>query len=218
MGFIYILTNPSFPAYVKIGYADDVEQRLRQFNQSECVPFAFRVYATYEVQSRLQDQKLHRIIDTLNPTLRAAENFNGRERKKEFYAISKEDAYSILYAIAEINGLTDKIKLWEMNDMERQDEIEAEKIEAEHVEKLAPFQFSMCGIEPGEKITWCYDETLDITVLSDKKVQYNGVPYSLSGLAAHLLGKSSSVGICGPSYFRYDGEILSELRRTRCCG
>ena len=29
-GVIYILTNPSFPEYVKIGYADDIEKRLRK--------------------------------------------------------------------------------------------------------------------------------------------------------------------------------------------
>lgn len=40
-GVIYILTNPSFPEYVKIGYADDVEKRLSQLNRSECIPFAF---------------------------------------------------------------------------------------------------------------------------------------------------------------------------------
>lgn len=27
-GVIYILTNPSFPEYVKIGYADDIDKRL----------------------------------------------------------------------------------------------------------------------------------------------------------------------------------------------
>lgn len=43
-GFIYILTNPSFPQYVKIGYADNVEKRLEQLNRSECIPFAFRLY------------------------------------------------------------------------------------------------------------------------------------------------------------------------------
>lgn len=46
-GVIYILTNPSFPEYVKIGYADDVNARLKQLNNSECIPFAFRIYATY---------------------------------------------------------------------------------------------------------------------------------------------------------------------------
>ena len=62
-GVIYILTNPSFPDYVKIGYADDIEKRLQQLNRSECIPFAFRVYATYEVNSRLSDLKIHTIID-----------------------------------------------------------------------------------------------------------------------------------------------------------
>lgn len=41
-GYIYILTNPSFPEYVKIGYADDVEKRLAQLNRSECIPFLFK--------------------------------------------------------------------------------------------------------------------------------------------------------------------------------
>ena len=56
-GFIYILTSPSFPEYVKIGYADNVEKRLNQLNRSVCIPFAFRVYATYQVASRLSDKR-----------------------------------------------------------------------------------------------------------------------------------------------------------------
>ena len=32
-GVIYILTNPSFPEYVKIGYADDIDKRLKQLLQ-----------------------------------------------------------------------------------------------------------------------------------------------------------------------------------------
>ena len=110
VGYIYILTNPSFKEYVKIGYADDVQKRLKQLNRSECIPFAFRVYATYEVDSRLSDTKIHSIIDKLNPNLRSIETFEGKERKREFYAMSPEDAYSILEAIAEINGRQDKLK------------------------------------------------------------------------------------------------------------
>lgn len=87
-GVIYILTNPSFPDYVKIGYADDIDKRLKQLNRSECIPFAFRVYATYEVNSRLSDLKLHSIIDKLNPDLRSIDDFNGQKRVREFYAIA----------------------------------------------------------------------------------------------------------------------------------
>ena len=95
-GVIYILTNPSFPDYVKIGYADDIDKRLKQLNRSECIPFAFRVYATYEVKSRLSDLKLHAIIDKLNPDLRSIDDFNGQKRVREFYAMQPEEAYAIL--------------------------------------------------------------------------------------------------------------------------
>lgn len=89
-GVIYILTNPSFPQYVKIGYADNVEPRLKQLNNSECIPFAFRIYATYEVEERLTDLKLHALIDQLNPNLRSIDEVDGKKRVREFYAMPKE--------------------------------------------------------------------------------------------------------------------------------
>ena len=77
-GVIYILTNPSFKDYVKIGYAHDIEKRLKQLNRSETIPFAFRVYAIYEVKSELTDMELHKLIDNLNPDLRTIETFDGK--------------------------------------------------------------------------------------------------------------------------------------------
>ena len=121
-GVIYILTNPSFPEYVKIGYADDIEKRLSQLNRSECIPFAFRIYAVYEVDSRLSDKKVHAIIDKLNPNLRSIEEFEGKPRVREFYAMDAEDAYSILEAIAEINGRVDKLKKYKLTDTEEKEE------------------------------------------------------------------------------------------------
>ena len=56
-GVIYILTNPSFPEYIKIGYADNVEERVKQLNNSEAVPFSFHIYATFDVTERLTDIK-----------------------------------------------------------------------------------------------------------------------------------------------------------------
>ena len=118
-GYIYILTNPSFPEYVKIGYADDVEKRLKQLNNSECIPFAFRVYATYEVNERLTDLKVHNMIDKINPNLRSVETVNGKTRKREFYAMAPEDAYYIFEAMAEISGSKDKLKLWVATEEEK---------------------------------------------------------------------------------------------------
>lgn len=213
-GYIYILTNPSFKEYVKIGYADDVQKRLKQLNRSECIPFAFRVYAVYEVDSRLSDTKIHSIIDKLNPNLRSIETFEGKERKREFYAMTPEDAYSILEAIAEINGRQAKLKKIQPTIEEQNDEDEAEEIEEEHREIRAPFKFSMCNIQPGEEIEFWNSSNeasgIICKVLNDKQIEYKGKPWSLSALATKLIGSKWSVA--GPRYFKYKGEWLNTIR------
>ena len=83
-GVIYILTNPSFPDYVKIGYANDVNERIEQLNRTECTPFAFRIYATYAVSDRLKDIPVHKLIDALNPSLRSVDEVDGKQRIREF--------------------------------------------------------------------------------------------------------------------------------------
>ena len=128
-GVIYILTNPSFPKYVKIGYSDNVKKRLEELNRSECIPFAFRLYAYYKVENRLSDKKVHELIDGLNPELRSVENINGKERKREFYAMPKEQAYSILKSIATINNLERNLVLAEPTQKELEDEEAAADIE-----------------------------------------------------------------------------------------
>lgn len=148
-GVIYILTNPSFPDYVKIGYADDVNKRLKELNRSECIPFAFRLYAYYEVPQRLTDKKLHELIDMINPDLRAIEEFDGKKRTREFYNMTSEKAYKILQAIAQINGLEDnlhKIKPSE-KDLEEEETAEENRILAtnRHHFKNIEFTSSLTG-------------------------------------------------------------------------
>ena len=132
-GVIYILTNPSFPEYVKIGYANDLTKRLKELNRSECIPYAFRVFAVYEVNERLQDIAIHNMIDSINPNLRAIETFDGKKRKKEFYAMSADDAYAILETIATLSGTSDRLHKMSPEGHEIIDEKLAEEIEAKTV-------------------------------------------------------------------------------------
>lgn len=213
-GVIYILTNPSFPQYVKIGYAADVKQRLDELNRSTAVPFAFRVYATYEVDSALSDKKLHSILDKLNPDLRSKEDVDGKRRIREFYAMPPEDAFCILEAIAEINGYRHRLKKWKATAIEQRDEALAQEINEQHQERLAPFAFSMCRIEIGQQIEFCCVGNVHsgalCEVIDDKHVQYNNECWSLTALAKHLTGVKSA--IAGPKYFKYKGEWLNSIR------
>lgn len=209
-GVIYILTNPSFPEYVKIGYADDIDKRLRQLNRSECIPFAFRIYATYEVSSRLSDLKIHSIIDKLNPNLRSVESFNGKQRIREFYAMSPEDAYSILEAIVEIHGCSEKLMIATPSDDEKRAEETAKEIDTENTERAANFLFSKCQIPLGDKIEYYDNPSITASVVDDRNVEYNGEIMSLTALAKLLSGKKYS--IAGPKFFKYKGEWLNDIR------
>ena len=216
-GVIYILKNPSFPDYVKIGYADDVEERLRQLNSSECTPFAFRIYATYEVNTRLMDKKIHSIIDKLNPKLRSIDEFNGQKRVREFYAMSAEDAYSIFEAIAEINDCTDKLKKWEVTTDDIREEKIAENI-AEEVSlhrqaRSANFTFSFWQIPVGAVLEHCENSDIKCSVVDDRRIEYNGEIMYMTPFAKLISGKQYITN--GPGYvaqhFKYNGELLKDI-------
>ena len=213
-GYIYILKNPSFPDYVKIGYADDVEERLRQLNSSECTPFAFRIYATYEVDTRLDDLKLHKMIDQINPNLRSIDNVDGKKRVREFYAMTPETAYAIFETIAELGGRRDRLHLYEPTAVERQSEDIAQDIEEQHIERMSPFAFSKCTIPIGSTITFVSqgnsNSGAQCVVVDDKNIEYQGRTLSLSALATEFL--ESKWGVAGPRYFKYNGEWLNDIR------
>ena len=207
-GVIYILTNPSFPDYIKIGYAHNIEQRLRQLNRSETIPYAFRVYAIYEVESDLTDKELHKLIDSLNPGLRTIETFDGKQRVKEFYAMSAEEAYSLLECISKISGTTDRLKKMKPEGHEEEDEKIAEEVRTEA--RRGPFRFSECNIPVGSEITFSEDESIVATVLDDRHIRYDGQTTSLSALAQEL--KHFDHPVQGTLWFKYKGEILNDIR------
>lgn len=206
-GVIYILTNPSFPQYVKIGYASDLGRRLGELNRSEALPYAFRAYATYDTDKRLTDKALHELLDTLNPDLRTIETFNGQKRSREFFEMSAEDAYSILEAIARISGTENRLHRVTPTGEQLEEEREAEQT---RTARRAPFRFSMVGLKPGDKVAFARDPSKQATVVDDRRVEYEGVTTSLSSLAERLTGLGHALQ--GPLYFTYEGELLTDRR------
>ena len=207
-GVIYILQNPAFKEYVKIGYAHDIEKRLRQLNRSETIPFAFRVYAIYEVKSALTDMELHKLIDNLNPDLRTIETFDGKKRVKEFYAMSPEDAYSILESIAKISGTIDCLKLLTPEGHEILDDEIANDVKESA--RRGPFRFSEVGIKVGEKIVYIEDTSILPIVVDDRHIEWNNQTTSLSALAQQL--KNFNHAVQGTLWFTYKGVKLTDLR------
>lgn len=226
-GYIYIMVNPAFPQYVKIGYTNNVDMRLKTLNRNSGLPLPYTVYATYEVKERLEDKTLHNLIDRLNPSLRLVKN-------REFYETSAAEAYSWLEAIAEISATKDR--LHRFNDTIHNQTVplgwntaadpvmtstSAEVYESTGIQKRVvtkkQFRFSMCNINTGEYITFSKDPSIRVQVISDNTVDYEGQPYTLSALTVKLFeekfgGAVGSKSYNGTKYFMYNGKLLFDLR------
>ena len=99
---VYILTNPQYPGYIKIGYASDLKARLQSLNSGALVEF--KPYAVYETPKPLGDVEIHKIIELLNPILRASKFNGGKAALKEFFKLEPEEAYELLQHIAIVSG------------------------------------------------------------------------------------------------------------------
>ncbi|SEQ30704.1 Protein of unknown function [Lachnospiraceae bacterium RM5] len=186
-GYIYIMTNPALKDMVKIGYATNVENRRKQLSTT-ALPYEYEVYATYETSGNLEDKKLHKMIDNLNPDLRITKN-------REFFVLSPEDAYELLESIAIISGTKDKLKRVKVSASKKQKT------------KRPPVNFVKCGIPMGAELVFTEDPNVVVTVVGERKVQYNDEITSLSAISDKIKGYSTS----GPQFFTYNGKTVSQI-------
>lgn len=189
-GYIYIMTNPCLQNMVKIGYATDVEERRKQLSTT-ALPYDYEIYATYETPGKLEDKKLHKLIDNLNPDLRVSKN-------REFFIMSPRDAYELLEAIAMISGSQDKLHMTMQTEAS-----------AEQKSRKPAVNFQECDIPVGAELVFVDDPNVRVTVVSDRKVQYNDEITSLSAVAKGIKGYS----VAGPSCFSYNGKMIAEIAR-----
>lgn len=122
------------------------------------------------------------MIDRLNPKLRAVEVINGVQRKREFFAMSAEDAYFIFETIAEVSNTKDRLKRISATEEQKEEEREAANHAAEVSRQEAgirrsKFKFSALGITPGSIITYRYDESIQAEVIDDHNIIVNEINF-----------------------------------------
>jgi len=78
--------------------------------------------------------------------------------------------------------------------------------------KAKAFSFAEVGISNGTKLVFVPTGT-EVTVASDKKIEYKGTQYSLSGFCKVFMPQKNASGAYqGPKYFSYKGKSLLEIR------
>ena len=213
---IYILTNPSFKDYVKIGRTTDLKARVRALNNSDCLPFSFRVYATYKVDKDLDivERAIHNLIDKIDYDLRAREEVDSRRlRTREFFALDAEQAFDVFKEIATLRGDLHNLAKAKLTKQEKDEEEAAKAIEVQSdMKRAATFSFAKKGIAPGTILEFDKDRNIKVKVLNDRQVEYNGKAYFTSNLALQLLKSMGYnwLSAQGARHFMLNGKLVAD--------
>lgn len=194
MSIIYILTNPAFEGYVKIGKTTNLKQRLRSLDNTS-IPLPFRCTYAARVTN----------VDAAEKLLHDAFGDRRVRDNREFFEI---DPMRVISALKLAGGT----KFTPADDIaEDEGGVEA----ADRSTRVqARFNFEMVDIPVGSVLNYYDDETITTTVQGRNKVDFRGEVMSLSAAALVVIREAGFnwKTANGPAYWVYDGETLPERR------
>lgn len=186
------------PGLVKIGMTtrEDMDARMKEL-YSTGVPVPFECQFACRVK-KADCAKIEKALHTAFSPQRINAN-------REFFRIQVEQAKAILelFHHEDITGeVTDEIE----NDLT--DDDKAATIKAQQHRPALNF-FEM-GMQKGDILVWKEDPDIKVTVLSERKILYNGEETSISSLSAQLKGYKSK-HIAPGAYWLYKDKLLSDI-------
>ena len=200
MAIVYILTNKSMPGLIKIGRTSDgkLKTRIKQLDTTG-VPLPFECFYAVKVDDAAAiEKKLHQGLD----------HCKVRDRR-EFFETTPEQARALL-SVAEVMGGTDVTPTGPVVS----DPTDTQALERAE-QRRTRFHFGILGIEPGEKLQFKKDLTIECEVINNSQIEFRGEPMSLSRAANILIeemGYDWGGAIAGPMFWCWHGETLHDLR------
>ncbi|MCG4253708.1 GIY-YIG nuclease family protein [Acetobacter senegalensis] len=196
-GYVYLLTNPTMPGMIKIGFtgAPDVEVRMKQI-YSTGVPLPFEcVYSKRLDNYKEAETALHVAFGNtrVNP-------------KREFFRIDPACVMAILELLP---GVEEEIS----EDAGITEDTDKEALEKDRKRKQN-FRFSMLDINPGTILTWRRNPEIVCTVYDDRNVTFDEKVTSLSDAAnqVNLREGHKCTAMPGTDWWMYGGKTLAALR------
>jgi hypothetical protein len=193
MAIVYALTNPAFQNYVKVGKTTNLEQRLRQLDNTS-VPLPFRCVYALEVDD---DAHVERLVHQVFADHRT-------RTTREFFEI---DPQRVIAALKLTSGrdVTPKGDIAE-------DEEGVKAFERATRTPRKTYKFSNAGLKAGDTIHYANNEATTAQVVSDKKVLFEGEETSLSKSALTLLQRDGYTWqtVNGWQYWMFEGETIAE--------
>lgn len=197
-GIVYLLTNPVMPGLVKIGMTtqEDIDKRMRElYTTGVPVPFECKFACKVKKRDCVKIEKaLHKAFDP--------QRIN---QNREFFRINVEQAQAIL-ELFHHEDVTEDVSEEIQNDLTDEDKAASTKAQA----KRPPLNFFEMGLQKGDVLVWKDDPSIHVTIVSERRIMYNGEETSISALSAKLKGynvKHIAPGV----HWLFNDKMLSDI-------
>lgn len=197
-GIVYLLTNPCMPGLVKIGMTtqEDIDKRMKELYTTG-VPVPFECQFACKVNNK-DCAKIEKALHTAFDPQRVNKN-------REFFRINVEQAKAIL-ELFHHTDVTEDVSEEIQNDLTDEDKAASNKAQA----KRPPLNFYEMGMQKGDILIWKDDPKISVSVMSERKVMYNGEESSLSALSAKLKGYNVR-HISPGNHWLFKDKLVSEI-------
>ena len=201
-GIIYCLENTEMPDVVKIGQTTDIEQRLRQLDNTS-VPVPFVCVLALEVENHVAAERL----------LHDAFGDHRVRKSREFFRVSAQRVIAAM-------------RLTQGRDVTPKSDVVADEESGRALEdsrkRRQKFNFEMVGITPGTVLHFGPNEDAEddseprftATVQSRRRILFEGEETSLTAAASEIRGRLSlpQYWLSAANLWYVDGESLSDRR------
>lgn len=197
-GIVYLLTNPVMPGLVKIGMTaqEDIDKRMKELYTTG-VPVPFECQFACRVK-KTDCVKIEKALHTAFEPQRINAN-------REFFRINVGQAKAIL-ELFHHTDVTEEVTDEIQNDLTDDDKAASAKAQPHR----PALNFYEMGMQKGDKLFWKDDPSISVTVLSERKVSYNGEETSISALSAQLKGYKSR-HIAPGAHWLFNDKLLSDI-------
>ena len=197
-GIVYLLTNPVMPGLVKIGMTaqEDIDKRMKELYTTG-VPVPFECQFACRVK-KSDCVKIEKALHTAFEPQRINAN-------REFFRIQVNQAKAIL-ELFHHTDVTEEVTDEIQNDLTDDDKAASVKAQPHR----PALNFYEMGMQKGDVLTWKDDPEISVTIISERKVSYNGEETSISSLSAQLKGYKSK-HISPGTHWLFKEKLLSDI-------
>ncbi len=191
---VYVMTNEAMPGIIKIGYTDNVENRIKSL-EGTALPLPFECHYAARVENA---KAIESTLHSLFSEYRIRQN-------REFFRLSPEKVVTAL-RLTPHQDVTPRVGVFE--DAEEQRAVTETRARRDRINLRA------IDVPVGAELVFSRDTDIKCRVLNETQIEYQGTVTSLSRSALNILqSKGHSVSsVSGSVFWMYEGETLDERR------